>query len=105
MDQSKVMFIQKQKYQAKAKNHNPWMIGDKTVKECASYKYLGVTIKSIGSFSTHINTIREKLIKLIFPLKGKSGVVSVTSSYLFIRPYGSSYSKLCIKYMGFSRMV
>jgi len=45
------------------------MIVDKEVKVCAS---LGVTIKSNGSFSIHINTIREKAHKAYFSIISKS---------------------------------
>ena len=78
MDKSKVMLIQKQNSHAEATKNNPWTVKDKEVKVCASYKYLGVTIKSNGSFSMHIDTKREKAHKSYFPLflKAKSGVVS-----------------------------
>ena len=72
MDKSKVMVMQKQKSRANAKKSIPWRIGDNEVKECASYKYLGVTIKSNGSFSIHIDKIREKALKAYFSLISKS---------------------------------
>ena len=71
MDKSKVMVMQKQKSCAKARKNCPWRIGDKEVKECASYKYLGVTIKSNRSFSIHIDK-REKSHKAYFSLVSKS---------------------------------
>ena len=72
MDKTKVMLIQKQKSRAKFKKHKPWKIGDKEVKECISYKYLGVTLKSNGSFSEHIDKIEEKALKSYFSLISKS---------------------------------
>ena len=52
MDKSKVMVMQKQKYRSKARKNCAWRIGDKEVKERASYKCLGVTIKSNEFFFT-----------------------------------------------------
>ena len=54
------MLIQKQTSHAKSKRNKPWKIGNKELKECTSYKYLGVTLKSNGSFSEHIDKITEK---------------------------------------------
>ena len=51
MDKSRVMIIQKQKSRAKSTKNKTWKIGDKEVNECVSYKYLGVMLKSNGSFS------------------------------------------------------
>ena len=78
MDKSKVMVMQNQKSRARARKNCPLRIGDKEVKECAPCKYLGVMIKSNGSFSIHIDTIREKADKAYFLLflKAKCGVVS-----------------------------
>ena len=77
LDKTKVILIQKQKSRAKSKRNKPWKIGDKELKECTSYKYLGVTLKSNGSFSEHIHKIKRKLLSPIFPLflKAKNGVV------------------------------
>ena len=72
MDKTKVMLIQKQKSRAKSKKNKTWKIGDKEIKECVSYKYLGVTIKSNGSFSIHIDIIKEKAHKAYFSLISKS---------------------------------
>ena len=74
LDKTKVMLIQKQKSRAKSKRNKPWKIGNKELKECTSYKYLGVTLKSTGSFSEHIDRIKEKALLLLF-LKAKNGVV------------------------------
>ena len=72
MDKTKVMLIQKQKSRAKSKNNKTWMVGDKAIKECVSYKYLGVTLKSNGSFSEHIDKIKERAHKAYFALIAKS---------------------------------
>ena len=72
LDKTKVMLIQKQKSRAKSKRNKPWKIGDKELKECTSYKYLGVTLKSNGSFSEHIDKIKEKALKSYFSLISKS---------------------------------
>ena len=72
LDKSKVMLFQKQKSCAKSTKIKPWAIGDKEVKECVSYKYLGITIKSNGSFSIHIDTIKEKARKAYFSLISRS---------------------------------
>ena len=72
MDKTKVTLIQKQKSRAKSKKNKTWKIGDKEIKECVSYKYLGVTIKSNGSFSIHIDIIKEKAHKAYFSLISKS---------------------------------
>ena len=72
MDKTKVMLIQKQKSRAKSKKNKLWKIGDKEVKECVSYKYLGVMLKSNGSFSEHIDKIKEKANKAYFSLISKS---------------------------------
>ena len=66
------MLIQKQKSRAKSKRNKPWKIGDKELKECTSHKYLGVTLKSNGSFSEHIDKIKEKALKSYFSLISKS---------------------------------
>ena len=72
MNKTKIMLIQKKKSRAKSMENTPWKIGDKEVKECTSYKYLGVTLKSTGSFSEHIDKIKEKAHKSYFSLISKS---------------------------------
>ena len=72
MNKTKVMLIQKQKSRAKSMENIPWKIGDKEVKERTSYKYLGVTLKSTGSFSEHIDKMKEKAHKSYFSLISKS---------------------------------
>ena len=72
MNKTKIMLIQKKKSRAKSMENTPWKIGDKEVKECTSYKYLGVTFKSTGSFSEHIDKIQEIAHKSYFSLISKS---------------------------------
>ena len=72
MNKTKVMLIQKQKSRAKSMENTPWKIGDKEVKECTSYKYLGVTLKSTWSFSEHIDKIKKKAHKSYFSHISKS---------------------------------
>ena len=74
MDKTKVMVIRKNKQKARAqsKNKKIWKMGDKEIKECDSYKYLGVTLKSNGSFSEHVDKIKEKAQKAYFSLISKS---------------------------------
>ena len=72
MEKTKVMLFQKQKSRAKSNKSKTLKIGDKEVKECVSYKYLGVTIKSNESFSEHIDKIKEKAHKAYFSLISKS---------------------------------
>ena len=72
LDKTKVMLIQKQKSRAKSKKNKPWKVGVKELKVCASYKYLGVTLKSNGSFSDHIEKLKEKAHKSYFSLISKS---------------------------------
>jgi len=72
LDKTKVMLIQKQKSRAKSKRNKPWKIGNKELKECTSYTYLVVTLKSNGSFSEHIDKIKEKALKSYFSLISKS---------------------------------
>ena len=72
MGKTKVILFQKQKSLAKSKKYKPWKIGDKEVTECISYKYLGVTTKSNGSFSIHIDAMKEKAHKAYFSLISKS---------------------------------
>ncbi len=62
----------KKKAQANSRNNIVWKIGEKEIKECDSYKYLGVTLKSNGSFSEHIDKIKEKAQKSYFSLISKS---------------------------------
>ena len=72
VDKTKVMLIQKQKSRARSKENIPWKIGDKEVKECTSSKYLGVTLKSTGFFSEHIDKMKEKAHKSYCSLISKS---------------------------------
>ena len=84
LNKTKVMLIQKQKSRAKSKRNKPWKIGDKERKECTSYKYLGVTLKSNGSFSEHIDKIKEKALKSYFSLISKSKEWDGFQQHLFL---------------------
>ena len=53
-------------------NKVKWYLGDKQVKECESYKYLGVTLKSNGNFSEHVDKVQEKAQKSYYCLLTKS---------------------------------
>ena len=48
-----------------------WKIDVKEVKECVTYKYFGIMLKSNSSFSEHIFRIKEKAHKAFFPLIAK----------------------------------
>ena len=72
LDKAKVMLIQKQKSRVKSKRNKLWKIGDKELKECTSYKYLGASQKSNCSFSEYIDKIKEKTLKFYFSLISKS---------------------------------
>ena len=74
MDKTKIMILRNKKRKSRAKSCNQpkWFLGKKQIKECESYKYLGVTIKSNGSFSEHVDKVREKAQKSYFSLLAKS---------------------------------
>ena len=72
LDKTEVMLIQKQKSHAKSTKNKPWKLGDNELKEHVSYTYLGVTLKSNGSFSEHIEKVKEKAHKSYFSLISKS---------------------------------
>ena len=79
MDKMRGMIIPKQKSPAKSKENKTWKIADKELKECNSYRYLGVMLKSNGSYSEHIDKIKVKAQKTFSPsfLKAKMGMVSI----------------------------
>ena len=62
----------KRKSGNRSKNKDIRKIGDKEVEECETYKYLGVTFKSKGSFVDHTEKIKEKAQKCFFSLLSKS---------------------------------
>ena len=74
MDKTKVMVLRKNKRKSRAKSENRqmWKLGDKDIRECESYKYLGVVLKSNGSFSEHVDKVKEKAQKAYFSLMSKS---------------------------------
>ena len=79
LGKTKIMVLRKHKRKSgnKSKNKDIWKIGDKEVEECETYKYLGVTFKSNGSFIDHTEKIKEKAQKCfsLFYLKVGNGVV------------------------------
>ena len=85
MDKTKVMVLRKNKRKSRAKsaNRNMWKLGDKDIREFESYKYLGVVLKSNGSFSEHVHKVQEKAQKAYFSLMSKteSGVVFSHASF------------------------
>ena len=86
MNKTKIMIIRKNRLKTRSQSNNKtiWKIGDKEIKECDSYKYLGVTIKSNGSFSEHIDKIKEKSHKAYLSLISKSKEWGGFSPRLFL---------------------
>ena len=91
---------------AKLENHFKWFLDDTQVKECESYKYLGVTIKSNGSFSKHVDIVKEKAQKSYYSLLAKSrhwgGFQPRLYLYLFDYIYGvqlSGQNLICYTFM------
>ena len=74
LDKTKIMVLRKNKRKSRGKSENKtiWKLGDKEIQECEKYKYLGVNIKSNGSFSEHIEMIKDKAQKSYFSLLAKS---------------------------------
>ena len=74
MDKTKTMVIRKnrQKSRDQSKNQQIWKIGDDEIKDCDSYKYLRVILKSSRSFSDHIDKIKEKAHKAYYSLIANS---------------------------------
>ena len=68
-DETKVMVLKKNK--RKSQSQNTWFLGEQELKQCDSYKYLGVTIKSNGSFNEHIEYIKLKANKAYYALISK----------------------------------
>ena len=66
---TKVMVLRKNK--RKSQSQNTWLLGEQELQECDSYKYLGVTIKSNGSFNEHIENIKLKAGKAYYALISK----------------------------------
>ena len=54
---TKKMVMRKNKKKSKA--CKIWKFGDKEIEDCNEYKYLGVTFKSNGSYSAHVDIIKE----------------------------------------------
>ena len=55
LGKTKMMVLRKNKRKSRGRPENKviWKLGDKEVQECETYKYLGVSFKSNGSFSEH----------------------------------------------------
>ena len=66
---TKVMVLRKN--ERKSFSQNTWFLGEQEVEECDSYKYLGVTIKSNGSFNEHMKNINLKAGKAYYSLISK----------------------------------
>ena len=88
MDKTKVMLFQKQKSHVKSKKNKRWTKGDIEVKECISYKYSDVTIKSNVSFSTQIDTIKDKVHKAYVSSISKSEEWCGLQPRLFLYLFG-----------------
>ena len=74
ISKTKIMVLKNKKRKSRAKpgNEFKWYLGNIQVKECESYKYLGVTFKSNGSFTEHVDKVREKAQKSYYSLLAKS---------------------------------
>ena len=69
IDETKVMVLRKNK--RKSHTQITWFLGEQELQECDSYKYLGVTIKSNGSFNEHVENINSKAGKAYYSLISK----------------------------------
>ena len=74
LGKTKIMVLRKNKRKSRGRAENKiiWKLGNKEIEECETYKYLGVTFKSNGSFSEHADKIKEKAQKSHFSLLAKS---------------------------------
>ena len=74
LGKTKVMVFQKNKKKSNpnSKKKTTWRLGVKEIDECDSYKYLGVTVKTNGSFSEHVDKVKDKAQKAYFSLITKS---------------------------------
>ena len=77
------MTVRKNKKRSKA--CKIWKFGDEEIKECNEYKYLGVTFKSNGSYSAHVDIIKQKLknLTLLSYPKTTNGMVSTQDCFYF----------------------
>ena len=82
VNKTKIMLFKKNKRQSKAKKK--WYLGDNAISECYSYKYLGVTFKSNGSYNEHIGMVKQKAGKAYFALISKCKELNGLQSGLFL---------------------
>ena len=79
---TKVMVLRKNK--RKSQSQKTWFLGEQELKECDSYKCLGVTIKSNGSFNEHIENMNLKAGKAYYALISKCKDFSGLQPRLFL---------------------
>ena len=72
------------KNKKKSQSQKTWFLGEQELKECDSYKYLGVTIKSSGSFNEHIKNMKLKAGKAYYALISKCKDFSGLQPRLFL---------------------
>ena len=85
---TKIMVVKKNKKKSKA--CEIWKFGDKEIKECNEYKYLGVTFESNGSCSAHVDIIKQKAQKSYFALLSKSNEWDGFNPRLFLFLFDST---------------
>ena len=80
---TKIMVMRKNKKKSKA--CKIWKFGDKEIKDCNEYKCLGVTFKFNGSYSAHVDIIKQKAQKSYFALfsKATNGMFSTQGCFYF----------------------
>ncbi len=74
MGKTKIIVLRNKKHKSQAKQENlPVLyLQGKKVEEYESYKYLGVAIQLKGSFSEHVEKVKEKAKKCYFSLLNKN---------------------------------
>ncbi len=72
LGKTKIMIVKQHKSCGNTNNTQVLKLGAEEIEECESYKYLGVTFKSNGSFSEHAEKIKDKAQKSYFALLAKS---------------------------------
>ena len=82
---TKVMVLRKNK--RKSQPQKTWFLGEQKLQECDSFKYLGVTIKSNGSFNEHIENMKLKAGKAYHTLISRCKDFSGFQPRLFLYPY------------------
>ena len=79
---TKIMVLRKNK--RKSQSQNTWLLGEQELQECDSYKHLGVTIESNGSFNEHIENIKLKAGKAYYSLISKCKDLNGMQPSLFL---------------------